>query len=61
MSLIAVVLILALVGAVVWLILQIPMPQVFRNVIVGVVVIFLVLWLLQVLGVSTGLPRLRLT
>ena len=52
---------LALVGFCVWLILQIPMPQVFRNVIIGIVVVALIVYLLQWLGVNTlGLPHLRL-
>lgn len=54
------VLLLAIVGFICWLILQIPMPQIFKNVILGVICIVVVLWALQVLGVSTGFPRIRL-
>lgn len=57
---IVLILTIALVGFVVWLILQIPMPGVFRNVIIGVVAVLLILWILQQLGVHTGVPVLRL-
>lgn len=60
MTIVGLILVLALMGAVVWLILQIPMPGIFKNVIMVVVAIVLVLWLLQAIGVSTGLPRMRL-
>jgi uncharacterized membrane protein YeaQ/YmgE (transglycosylase-associated protein family) len=59
MSIIALLVTLAIAGFVIYLILQIPMPQVFRNVILGVVCLVLVLWVLQQLGLyNTGL-RLR--
>jgi uncharacterized membrane protein YeaQ/YmgE (transglycosylase-associated protein family) len=59
MSIIGLLVTLAIAGFVVWIILQIPMPQVFRNVILGVVCLVLVLWVLQQLGLyNTGL-RLR--
>lgn len=61
MTLVGLILVLALCGLLVWLILQIPMPPVFRTVIYAICVIFLILWLLQALGISTGLPRLRLS
>lgn len=57
---IEIILMLAIVGFCVWLVLQIPMPDVFRKIIIGVVAVFLILWVLQQLGVSTGFPRLRL-
>lgn len=60
MSLISIIIALAIMGFLGWVIIQIPMPQVFRNVIIGVMILFLVLWVLQVLGVVTGLPRLTL-
>ena len=60
MGLIELILVLALVGFVVWLILQIPMPPPFRNVIIGIVAVFLILYVLQMLGVHTGIPTLRL-
>ncbi len=54
------ILVLALCGFAVWVILQIPMPQIFKNIIIGIVCIFLVLWVLQALGVNTGFTRLTL-
>lgn len=60
MSLLTLVLVLAIAGFCCWLVLQIPMPQIFKNIILGVVCLFLVLWILQSLGVSTGLPTLQL-
>jgi hypothetical protein len=54
------ILVLAIVGFIVWLILLIPMPAVFRNIIVGIVAIFAVIWALQMLGVNTGFPRIGL-
>ena len=60
-SLVTLVLVIAIVGFLCWLILQLPMPPIFRNVIIGVISIFLIIWLLQHLGVRTpGLPDLRL-
>jgi uncharacterized membrane protein YeaQ/YmgE (transglycosylase-associated protein family) len=59
MSIIALLVTLAIAGFVVWIILQIPMPLVFRNIILGVVCLVLVLWVLQQFGLyNTGL-RLR--
>jgi len=50
---------IALVGFLVWLILQIPMPQPFQKIIIAIVCIFMILWLLQLLGVSLpGVPRI---
>jgi hypothetical protein len=60
MSFISLILALAIFGFLVWLVLQIPMPQVFKNVIIGVVCLFLVIWVLQMLGVETGMPTFRL-
>jgi hypothetical protein len=60
MSFISLILALAIFGFLVWLVLQIPMPQVFKNVIIGVVCLFLVIWVLQMLGVETGMPAFRL-
>lgn len=60
MSLIPIILGLALAGFLSWLILQIPMPQPFRNVILGVIIVLLVLWVLQAFGVNTGLPHLSI-
>ncbi len=50
----------ALVGFLCWLVLQIPMPAPFRNIIIGIMCVFAVIWALQTLGLNTGLPRLRL-
>ena len=60
MSILSLLITIALVGFVVWLILQIPMPDAFRNVILGIVVLVLVLYVLQVFGIHTGMPMLRL-
>ena len=60
MSLLMLVLTIAIVGFLVWLVLQIPMPGVFHNVIIGVVCVVLVLWLLQKLGVVTGFSHITL-
>lgn len=57
MSLLSIILALAIVGFLCWLPLQIPMPQPFR---IGVMILFLVIWVLQALGVVTGLSRLTL-
>lgn len=37
---------LVVIGFVVWLVLQIPMPAPFRNIVVGVVIFLLVIWIL---------------
>ncbi len=60
MSFVALLVALAIAGFAVWVILQIPMPQIFKNIIIGVVTIFLVIWVLQLLGLDTGMPKLRL-
>ncbi len=60
MTLVSLLITLAICGFIVWLILMIPMPQVFKNIILGIVALFLILWLLQQLGVETGLAGLRL-
>lgn len=60
MSLLSILIVLAIAGFCCWLVLQIPMPQAFKNVIIGIMILFLVIWTLQVLGFDTGLPRLTL-
>lgn len=52
---------LALLGLIVWLITNyIPMPDVFKKVIIVVVVVFVILWLMSVLGISdVPVPHLR--
>lgn len=52
-------LVLIIVGFVIYVAMQIPMPQIFRTIIIGIVGICLLIWLLQVLGIDTGF-RLRL-
>lgn len=52
------ILVLAIVGFLCWLVLQIPMLPIFRNVILGLMVIVLIIWVLQVFGVNTGFHRL---
>ncbi len=61
MSLINLVIVLALVGFLLWLIVNfIPMPAPVQKIIIAVVVVFVVLWLLQGFGVITGFENLRL-
>lgn len=50
MGLIELILVIAIIGVLTWLILQLPMPQPFKNIIIAVVAIFVILWLLQNLG-----------
>jgi hypothetical protein len=52
MSLISIILTIAIIGLVVWIILQIPMPAPFKNVIIGVALLLILLWLLKHLGVD---------
>lgn len=52
-------LVLIIVGFVIYVAMQMPMPQIFRTIIIGIVGICLLVWLLQVLGIDTGF-RLRL-
>lgn len=61
MSLIGLILALALVGFLLWLIVTyIPMPELFKTVIIVIVIIVLILWLLQIFGiVGPTIPRLR--
>ncbi len=51
---------LAIFGFLVWVILQIPMPAPFKNIILGVVCFFIVVWLLRSLGLFHGFHRLGL-
>lgn len=59
MSLISLILVLVLVGFICWLITLIPMPAPFPKVITGIIILFLVLWLLQSFGVIHTNLRLR--
>ena len=56
---IALILTIALCGFAVWVVLQLPMPQVFKNLIIGVVTLALVIWVLQQLGFNTGVPTIH--
>ncbi len=60
MSLVSLLIVLVVVGFVAWLILQVPLPAPVRNIILGVIVLFLVLWVLQQFGLIAGPLRLRL-
>jgi hypothetical protein len=57
--LISIILGLAVAGFLVWLILQIPAPPIFKNIIMGVVVLCLILWVLRGLGYGGALPQWR--
>jgi hypothetical protein len=60
MGIVQIVLVLALVGFLVYLIVTyIPMPDIFQKGIIGIVCFALIVFLLQVLGVNTGLPIMR--
>ena len=48
---------IALIGVVVWLLFQIPMPEPFKKIILAVAIILLILWLLTGnSGLSLRLP-----
>lgn len=57
---IALILTLAVFGFIAWAILQIPMPSPFRNIILGLICLVLVIYVLQMVGVHTGFPAVRL-
>lgn len=48
------ILVLAFLGFLSWLVLQIPMPDVVRKIIVGVLIFAFVIYALNSLGVHTG-------
>lgn len=55
---IEVVIMLAVVGFICWLVLNyVPMPQPFRYAIVGIIVLFLILYLVRLFGLDMSLPR----
>lgn len=60
MTLVGIILTIAIAGFIVWLITQINMPPLFKNIIYGVVALFLIIYVLQLLGFNTGVPALRL-
>ena len=57
---VAIILTIAIAGFIVWIVTQITMPILFKNIIYGVVAIFLIIWVLQVLGFNTGFPSMKL-
>lgn len=59
-SMIHLILALAIFGFVVWIVLQILMPGIVRNIILGLISIFVVIWVLQIFGVETGFKDLRI-
>lgn len=60
MSIIAILLGLAIVGVLLGIVLSLlPMPQPYRNLVIGVVILLTMLWLLRVLGVSAVIPTVR--
>ena len=59
MSIIGIILVIVLLGVLCWAVTLLPIAPPFRNLIVAVAVILVILWCLQALGVFTGLPRLR--
>jgi hypothetical protein len=62
MSLVSIVVVLIVVGVVLWLInTYIPMAYSIKQILNIVVVVVVVLWLLQVFGVLSGGPRIRLS
>lgn len=60
MPIVPLILAIAVAGFLVWIITQVPMPAVFRNVVYGFVCFALVLWILQMFGIDTGIGRVRL-
>lgn len=57
MSLIAVLLVIVIVGVIVYLLTQLPMPPVFRNATIAVAALLVLLWVLSKLGLgSVTLP-----
>lgn len=53
------IIVMALFGFLSYCILQIPMPGPIKNILIGVLIVALVLWVLQVMGIQTGFPRLE--
>lgn len=58
---ISLILTIALVGLIVWLVTNyIPMPEPFKRAIVVIVIVFVILWLIQILGIGdVAVPRLH--
>lgn len=59
MNFIELILSLAVAGFLVWLVLQIPMHAMFKNIIIGVTCFALVIWVLSQFGMVPHLGRLR--
>lgn len=59
MNIIDLVVYIALAGFLVYIVTTIPMPAVFRNLIVGLACFAVVIWVLQSLGYLHGFLRLR--
>ena len=60
MPLVSLILILITVGVLLWLVNRfIPMDSKIKSILNGVVVIFVVLWLLQVFGLLSGLSAIH--
>ena len=60
MAILPLIIVLAIFGFIVWIILQISMPMVVKNIIIGVATLFVVIFLLQQFNIPTGLPPLKL-
>lgn len=52
-------LVVGIMGFCAWLIMQIPMPIIFKNIIYGLMAFFLIIYVLQFLGVHTGFPAVN--
>ena len=52
MSLVSLLITIAIIGVFVWLLTQLPMPAPFKNVIIGVALLLVLLWLLKLLGID---------
>ena len=60
MSLISLLVVLILVGFALWLVQQIPIDATIKRIIQGVVILFIVLWLLQAVGLVGSLGDIRI-
>lgn len=61
MPLITLIVVIAVVGVVLWLITTyVPMQPTVKRILVGVVIFFLVIWLLQVFGLLDHLNTVRI-
>ena len=59
MPLIQIVIVLIVIGVLLWLVTLIPMQGTIKSILNAVVVICVVLWLLNVFGVLSYLPHIR--